>query len=272
MCPSCGSSDIENNESSGDTVCINCGVVIEESNIVSAVEFAEVSGTWSAGFLAGAHSSHCRALGDQPPLLGNMWPRQRRSLSRPRCLCMDSRRSRVRYAGNRVACASGLSRVVCVRVRTCACVCACVRACAGSRWTRHPAVRRTAQVQRRQCRVYTHRGRERPRARGLDRTPREEQLSQNCAVVGENARNGRGALDEHRVPCGGGARFEHSVVAARQRRRARRASTHRRGSRGRATGSRRCRQRGQLPQLYRSNTLHTHAERGSGALHKHAHT
>ena len=129
MCPSCGSSDIENNESSGDTVCINCGVVIEESNIVSAVEFAEVSGTWSAGFLAGAHSSHCRALGDQPPLLGNMWPRQRRSLSRPRCLCMDSRRSRVRYAGNRVACASGLSRVVCVRVRTCACVCACVRAC-----------------------------------------------------------------------------------------------------------------------------------------------
>ena len=43
-CVSCGSHDLILQESSGDTVCIRCGTVAEESNIVSAIEFQETSG------------------------------------------------------------------------------------------------------------------------------------------------------------------------------------------------------------------------------------
>ena len=45
-CPqaSCNSTSFESLEASGDTVCTKCGTVIEESNIVSAVEFQETSG------------------------------------------------------------------------------------------------------------------------------------------------------------------------------------------------------------------------------------
>ncbi len=43
LCPTCQSSEVETNESSGDTVCVNCGTVLEESNIVSNIEFVETA-------------------------------------------------------------------------------------------------------------------------------------------------------------------------------------------------------------------------------------
>ena len=42
-CPTCASFELETNEASGDTVCTNCGTVLEESNIVSNIEFVETA-------------------------------------------------------------------------------------------------------------------------------------------------------------------------------------------------------------------------------------
>ena len=43
-CPTCQATDsFETNDSSGDTVCIHCGTVLEESHIVSSVEFVETA-------------------------------------------------------------------------------------------------------------------------------------------------------------------------------------------------------------------------------------
>jgi len=42
QCPVCESQDIEVNESSGDAICVECGTVIEENNIVSSIEFQEI--------------------------------------------------------------------------------------------------------------------------------------------------------------------------------------------------------------------------------------
>jgi len=43
-CPNCGSSDIEQHEASGASICTECGVVVEENAIVSSVEFVEGAG------------------------------------------------------------------------------------------------------------------------------------------------------------------------------------------------------------------------------------
>lgn len=43
VCPNCGGNEVEQNDQSGETVCTNCGVVLEESNIVSSIEFVETS-------------------------------------------------------------------------------------------------------------------------------------------------------------------------------------------------------------------------------------
>ena len=40
-CPNCGSSHIEQHDASGHSVCTDCGVVLEENAIVSAVEYVE---------------------------------------------------------------------------------------------------------------------------------------------------------------------------------------------------------------------------------------
>ena len=42
QCPNCHSKDIVTNESTGDSVCTNCGVVCEENTIVSTIEFQEI--------------------------------------------------------------------------------------------------------------------------------------------------------------------------------------------------------------------------------------
>ena len=44
ICPNCGSSGIEQHDQSGASVCIECGVVVEENAIVSSVEFVEGAG------------------------------------------------------------------------------------------------------------------------------------------------------------------------------------------------------------------------------------
>lgn len=44
QCPNCGSTQIEQHDASGASVCIECGVVVEENAIVSAVEFVEGAG------------------------------------------------------------------------------------------------------------------------------------------------------------------------------------------------------------------------------------
>lgn len=43
-CPNCGSTQIEQHDASGASVCTECGVVLEENAIVSAVEFVEGAG------------------------------------------------------------------------------------------------------------------------------------------------------------------------------------------------------------------------------------
>ena len=43
-CPKCGSSDVESDPSRGDTVCTQCGYVMEDNLIVSEVQFEEGSG------------------------------------------------------------------------------------------------------------------------------------------------------------------------------------------------------------------------------------
>lgn len=44
ICPNCGSREIDQQDSSGASVCMSCGVVVEESAIVSSVEFVEGAG------------------------------------------------------------------------------------------------------------------------------------------------------------------------------------------------------------------------------------
>lgn len=43
-CPHCGSSEIDDDAARGDSTCMNCGTVLEESTIVSDVTFQENSG------------------------------------------------------------------------------------------------------------------------------------------------------------------------------------------------------------------------------------
>lgn len=40
-CTNCGSSDIDYQESGGNAVCVDCGVIVEENTIVSSIEFQE---------------------------------------------------------------------------------------------------------------------------------------------------------------------------------------------------------------------------------------
>lgn len=44
FCPNCGGRDIESDMSTGQSICMSCHVVVEENQIVSAVEFAEGPG------------------------------------------------------------------------------------------------------------------------------------------------------------------------------------------------------------------------------------
>ena len=46
-CPSCGSKDIDYDESHGQAVCMSCSTVIEENSIVSSIEFSESGGSSS---------------------------------------------------------------------------------------------------------------------------------------------------------------------------------------------------------------------------------
>ena len=41
QCPACGSQDIDYNDAGGESLCTNCGCVLEENTIVSSIEFAE---------------------------------------------------------------------------------------------------------------------------------------------------------------------------------------------------------------------------------------
>lgn len=43
VCPNCGGSDIDNDQSRGNAVCVSCGSVIEDNFIVSEVNFQENS-------------------------------------------------------------------------------------------------------------------------------------------------------------------------------------------------------------------------------------
>jgi transcription factor IIIB subunit 2 len=38
-CSKCGSRDIDFQESIGQSICVNCGTVLEENTIVSSIEF-----------------------------------------------------------------------------------------------------------------------------------------------------------------------------------------------------------------------------------------
>jgi transcription factor IIIB subunit 2 len=40
-CSNCGSRDIDFQEAGGQSICVNCGTVLEENNIVSSIEFQE---------------------------------------------------------------------------------------------------------------------------------------------------------------------------------------------------------------------------------------
>jgi Transcription initiation factor TFIIIB, Brf1 subunit/Transcription initiation factor TFIIB len=48
FCPNCGSTEIEQHEASGASICVSCGVVVEENAIVSSVEFSEGAGGTSS--------------------------------------------------------------------------------------------------------------------------------------------------------------------------------------------------------------------------------
>lgn len=43
-CPFCNSSEIDEDSTRGDATCMNCGTVLEESTIVSDVQFQERGG------------------------------------------------------------------------------------------------------------------------------------------------------------------------------------------------------------------------------------
>lgn len=44
QCPDCGSREIEQQDASGRTVCVECGMVLEENAIAFSVEFVEGAG------------------------------------------------------------------------------------------------------------------------------------------------------------------------------------------------------------------------------------
>jgi transcription factor IIIB subunit 2 len=58
QCPQCGSRDIDFQESAGQVACFDCGTLLEESTIVSAVEFQE---TGDRSHLIGQFVSSTRA-------------------------------------------------------------------------------------------------------------------------------------------------------------------------------------------------------------------
>ena len=43
-CPNCGGSEIVHEDKSGNSICYDCGVVVEENAIVSSIEFSESGG------------------------------------------------------------------------------------------------------------------------------------------------------------------------------------------------------------------------------------
>lgn len=57
-CPQCGSRDLDFQESAGQVACYDCGTLLEESTIVSAVEFQE---TGDRSHLIGQFVSLARA-------------------------------------------------------------------------------------------------------------------------------------------------------------------------------------------------------------------
>ncbi|XP_073997200.1 brf RNA polymerase III subunit isoform X1 [Rhodnius prolixus] len=66
-CKSCGSSELEVDPSRGDTVCTNCGTVLEDSAIVSEVQFEENSHGISSAigqFVSSESSGGCRGFGN----------------------------------------------------------------------------------------------------------------------------------------------------------------------------------------------------------------
>lgn len=59
LCPNCGAKEIYQHEASGASICVECGVVVEENAIVSSVEFSEGAGGQSSliGQFVGANGS-----------------------------------------------------------------------------------------------------------------------------------------------------------------------------------------------------------------------
>lgn len=68
QCPNCGSFNIEHHDAGGETVCTDCGVVVEENAIVSAIEFVEGAGGSSSmvGQFVSASSSKAYTGGTGP--------------------------------------------------------------------------------------------------------------------------------------------------------------------------------------------------------------
>jgi transcription factor IIIB subunit 2 len=68
ICPDCGSREIEQHDASGASICTECGVVVEENAIVSAVEFVEGAGGASSmvGQFVSATSSKAYTGGTGP--------------------------------------------------------------------------------------------------------------------------------------------------------------------------------------------------------------
>lgn len=65
-CKSCGSAELEVDPARGDTVCTNCGAVLEDSVIVSEVQFEENAhgGSSALGqFVASDSKGGCRGFG-----------------------------------------------------------------------------------------------------------------------------------------------------------------------------------------------------------------
>ncbi|KAK9508679.1 hypothetical protein O3M35_006178 [Rhynocoris fuscipes] len=65
-CKSCGSSELEVDPSRGDTVCTNCGTVLEDCVIVSEVQFEENAHGISSAigqFVSSESSGGCRGFG-----------------------------------------------------------------------------------------------------------------------------------------------------------------------------------------------------------------
>lgn len=65
-CKACGSSELDVDPSRGDTVCTNCGTVLEDSVIVSEVQFQEAAGGVVSAighFVSSESSGGCRGFG-----------------------------------------------------------------------------------------------------------------------------------------------------------------------------------------------------------------